>query len=487
MKLKKLLKGVQVMGPDKLLTDVDITSLVSNSKDVTGGSIFIAIKGYLCDGHDFIPDALSNGARAVIASRSFRHAAGSGNIIYVRDSRKALSTISANFYGSPSNKMKVFGVTGTNGKTTVSSLIESIFNTAGVPCGLIGTIDKRYGRRRIYSGRTTPDAITIHAFLNEMLHAGRKAVAMEISSHSLDQYRVKDVRLDVALFTNLTHEHLDYHKDLRHYFESKMKIFRLLKDRGVAVINADDKNAHRIIKAVRSRKITYSMTQQSDIWADVKSTSLDGSHFIVRLPNRKSFAVKTRLIGMHNISNILAAASVGISQGIDIKEIKNGIEKKIIVKGRLEEVGKPGGFRVFVDYAHTHDALGNVLRFLRPLAKGRIITVFGSGGDRDRTKRPLMGRVTQKLSDYVIITGDNPRSEDPVDIARDIEKGMNPKIKKHSIVPDRKRAIELALKKATRNDIVLVAGKGHETEQIVGNRAIPFDDRRVIEKALRVT
>ena len=484
MKLKKLLKGVQVIGSAKRLIDADITSLVSNSKEVTGGSIFVAIRGCLHDGHDFIQDALSKGARAVIASGSARHAAGSENVIWVRDSRKALSTLAANFYGSPSSKMKVFGVTGTNGKTTVSSLVESIFNTAGVPCGLIGTVDKRYGRRRIHSERTTPDAVTIQAFLKEMLQAGRKAVAMEISSHSLDQHRVADVRLDVALFTNLTHEHLDYHKDLEHYFKSKMKIFSLLKRKGVAVINADDKNAKRIKRALRSRKITYGMTDESDVWADVRSTGLEGSHFMVRLPNRESFAVKTRLIGMHNISNILAAASVGISQGIDISDLKKGIEKKVSVKGRLEEVGKPGGIRVFVDYAHTHDALGNVLRFLRPLAKGRIITVFGSGGDRDRTKRPLMGRVTQKLSDYVIITSDNPRSEDPMDIARDIEKGMNLEMKKHSIVPDRKKAIELALKKAAKNDIVLVAGKGHETEQIVGSRAIPFDDRKVVMEIL---
>ena len=484
MKLKKLLEGTGAR-IDSRLSEINITSVSTNSKNVKNASLFIAIEGLEFDGHKFVDEAFKKGSRIFIVDKRKKTYFPKGNVIKVEDTRKALSVVAKNFYHSPSEKLKVIGITGTNGKTTTSLLVESIFKRARIPCGVIGTIEYRIGGACIPAGRTTPDAIGINILLDKALKTGEKAAVMEVSSHGLDQKRVDDIFFDAAVFTNLTREHLDYHGNLERYFASKAKIFTRLKKDGVAIINAGDRNANRIKKIVNHRKITYALDKTADVTAKIKKAGLEGSSFVVRLYEKDAFIVNTKLAGLHNISNILAAIAAGVAQDIDLRAIKEGIEKVNSVRGRLEPVEAGQNFKIFVDYAHTHNALENVLRFLNQIKNKNIITVFGCGGDRDRQKRPLMGRVAQSLSDFVIITDDNPRGEDPRKIARDIEKGMDGKNRNYTVLLNRKKAIEKALKKAGIGDIVLIAGKGHETEQILGDKSIPFDDRKVVEELLK--
>lgn len=378
--------------------------------------------------------------------------------------------------------LKVIGITGTNGKTTTSFLAEGIFKAANIACGVMGTINYRFGNRKIPAERTTPDRLTISRLLDKMLKNGIEALVMEVSSHGLDQGRVKGILFDAAIFTNLTHEHLDYHGDMDRYFASKMKLFSKLKKKGVAIFNADDRRANCIKNLLRCKKIAYGLNGPADVTAKVTKLGLDGSSFVVKLHGKDAFSVNTKLLGPHNVSNILAASALGFSQGIALDTIKEGIEGVTSIRGRLEPVGGAKGFKVFIDYAHTHNALEQVLRFLKEANEGRIITVFGCGGDRDREKRPLMGRVAEKLSDFTIITNDNPRTEDPKIIARDIESGMESQKRRRTVIFDRKKAIERALKMARASDIILIAGKGHETEQIVGKKQIASDDKKIAEE-----
>jgi UDP-N-acetylmuramoyl-L-alanyl-D-glutamate--2,6-diaminopimelate ligase len=484
MKLKKLLEGTGVkIGSG--FADIDIASISTNSKSAKKNSVFVAIEGLEFDGHEFINEAFKKGSAVFVVNKRKKMRFPKARIIRVRDTRKALSVIAKNFYRSPSERLKVIGITGTNGKTTTSLLVESIFKSARIPCGVIGTISYKIGTRRIPAQRTTPGAIDINILLRRAISAGKKAVVMEVSSHGLDQKRVEDIFFDACIFTNLTREHLDYHGNLERYFASKAKIFRNLKKGGAAIINADDKRVSRIKKMRGRINITYAMTRPAYVSAAVKKLGSEGSSFVVRIKGKDAFSVNTKLVGLHNISNILAAVAAGISQNISLKAIKEGIERVDSVRGRLEPVRTGRGLKVFVDYAHTHDALESVLGFLNQIKKKNIITVFGCGGDRDKGKRPLMGRVAQELSDFVIITNDNPRGEDPRKIARDIEKGMDKKKNNFAIRLNRKKAIEEALKRAGISDIVLIAGKGHETLQITGTRQLAFDDRKVVEKALK--
>ena len=483
MKLKKLLEGT-VAKIDSRLSEINIASVCTNSKNAKEGSLFVAIEGLEFDGHKFIKEAFKNGSRAFIVDKRKKTPLPKGDVIRVGDTRKALSVIARNFYHSPSEKLKVIGITGTNGKTTTSLLVESIFKRARIPCGVIGTIEYKIGDACTPAPRTTPDAIGINTLLDTALKAGQRAVVMEVSSHGLDQKRVDDIFFDAAIFTNLTREHLDYHGNLERYFASKVKIFKNLKKNGIAIINADDKKSKLIKKMVSHRKITYALDKTAFVSAKIKKAGLEGSSFIVKLEGKDGFFVNTKLVGLHNISNILAAAATCVAQDIGLRAIKEGIERVHNIRGRLEPVDAGQDFKIFVDYAHTHNALENVLRFLNQIKRKNIITVFGCGGDRDRGKRPLMGRAAQDLSDFVIITDDNPRSEDPRKIARDIERGMDRKNNNFTVLLNRKKAIEKALKKAGIGDIVLIAGKGHETEQIIGKRRLPFDDKRVVEEIL---
>ena len=481
MKLKELLKGMEARIP-RHLPEADIKHVSADSGRVRKGSLFVAIRGSEFDGHEFIGKALKKGAGAAISERAL---AGNENVIRVRDSRKALSRIAKNFYGAPAEKLKTIGITGTNGKTTVSFLAESILKEAGMPAGLIGTIGYRSGRNIAPAAGTTPGPLELNRILYGIAKKKMKAVVMEVSSHALDQGRTADIFFDTAIFTNLTAEHLDYHRNMREYLSSKARIFANLKKDGFAVLNADDKNVKKCEKSVPAgNRVTYGLKKPAEVTAEVIKSGLDGSCFIIKAKNRVSFPINTRLPGLYNVSNILAAAATGIAWGISPAVIKRGIEKVNNISGRLEPVEAGQPFRVFVDYAHTHGALLNVLKCLKSNKTGRIITVFGCGGERDRKKRPLMGLVASRFSDYVIVTDDNPRREDPGAITGQIEKGINKKNVKYDVIHDRRKAIEKALKTASAGDIVLIAGKGHEKSQIIGTTAIPFDDKQVTMEVL---
>ena len=482
MKLRDLLDGTKIkISPE--LSEYDIKQVTTSSKAARKKSLFVAIKGASLDGHNFLREAFKKGSVAAIVEKK----PGSKNepLLFVKDTKSALSVIAANFYKNPSGKLNITGITGTNGKTTTAFLTESIFTAAKKKCGLIGTISYKTGNRFLPAERTTPDALTLNSLFVEMISSGAEDVVMEVSSHALRQRRVENIIFKTAIFTNLTHEHLDYHKTIDQYFLSKARLFELLGKGGIAVINADDEMAGRLMRRISGRHISFGIKKSATVTARNIISSMHGSRFEVWIENKKKTEIKTLLIGTHNIYNILAAIAASWANGIDEKYIKTGIEAVKRVPGRLESVAWRGDFKVFVDYAHTDNALLNVLAFLSKLKKRKIITVFGAGGERDTSKRPLMGRAVQKFSDFFVITNDNPRGECPEEIARDIEKGLANGKKNYRIILNRKLAIKNALEKAGKGDIVLLAGKGHEAYQIIGKKKIPFDDRCVARELLK--
>jgi UDP-N-acetylmuramoyl-L-alanyl-D-glutamate--2,6-diaminopimelate ligase len=462
---------------------IDISSVTTDSRTVRKGGLFIAVKGYDIDGHRFIPDAIASGARVIICEDDFDCPEGVAKIL-VKDSRVAVPGIAADFYGHPSRKLKMIGVTGTNGKTTITYLIESIVKAEGRTAGVIGTINYRIKGKVIPAKNTTPGPMDLQAMLAEMVKRRVRYAVVEVSSHSLDQRRVDCLEFDTGVFTNLTSEHLDYHKTVNNYFKAKASLFGKLKKRGFAVLNNDDARVARLAGKIKNRIITYGIKRKSDVSADDIRISIGGSRFIADTPKGK-IGIDTGLIGMHNISNILASIAAAMGLGIKLGAIKKGVEALECVPGRLEHVNSGRGFKIFVDYAHTEDALLNVLRVVRQVARKNIITVFGCGGNRDRSKRPAMGKVCCRLSDRVIVTSDNPRFEDPLRIIGEIESGIKDAFSNYEIEPDRHSAIERALKIASEGDIVILAGKGHEDYQIVKGKALPFDDRVVVREILK--
>jgi len=485
VKLKKVLEGLGLKIPLRL-AETGISSVSDDSRHVKKGCLFIAVEGFKRDGHKFVNEAFEKGAACAVVNRRMRVPQRRKDVIKAADTREALSVAAKNFYHSPSEKLKVIGITGTNGKTTTSLLIESIFKAARIPCGVIGTIEYRTGSRAAGAVRTTPGPLEINALLDRMIKNAYTAAVMEVSSHALDQKRAGAIYFDAAVFTNLTREHLDYHGTLKRYFASKVKIFKNLKKSGTAIINADEKFAGLCAKKIKNhRMIRYGFSRNADVSAKILEAGPSGSAFILKIRKERPILIRTPLVGEHNVSNILAAAAAATAQGLDVRVIKNGIESVRSVPGRLEPVKGPQAFRVFVDYAHTHNAMENVLKFLRRVSSGNIITVFGCGGERDRGKRPLMGRSAQKFSDFAVITSDNPRNEDPGRIIREILKGMNKKKRNYCVIPDRKTAIEKAIEQARKGDIVLIAGKGHEKAQAIGGRMIPFDDKNIAGDILK--
>ncbi len=484
MKLKKVLEGLPLKIPSRL-AGTGISCVTDDSRRVKKGCLFIAVTGFKHDGHKFVNRALAAGAAAVIVDAKKRLPRRGKNIIEAADTREALLQAAGNFYRSPSKKLTVVGITGTNGKTTTSLLIKSIFKASRIPCGLIGTIEYRTGARGMPAARTTPGTLELNRLLNRMLRNGLKAAVMEVSSHALDQKRAGNIYFDTAVFTNLTREHLDYHGTAERYLASKARIFDNLKKGGAAVLNADEKFSALCAKKIKNHRIIrYGFNKSADISAKILKAGADGSSFTLKILNKPQIAVRTSLVGLHNISNILAAAAVATAQGLSAGAIKKGIENVKRVPGRLEPVKGSRTFRVFVDYAHTHNALENVLKFLKRVNHGKIITVFGCGGDRDRGKRPLMGEAAQKFSDFVILTDDNPRNENPAGITREILKGMREKKRNYCVMHDRYEAIKMAVEKTGKGDILLIAGKGHEKTQIIGSRKIPFDDKKAAEDIL---
>ncbi len=483
--------------------DPEITSLHSRAQNVKPGGLFVAIQGFAADGHDYIDQALKSGAAAVISQKPVT-VPPEIPLIEVNNTRAALAALAARFYGSPSKKMVVVGITGTNGKTTTSYLIESMLRQAGRAVGVVGTVNYRFAGKEHGNPVTTPESLDLQRILKRMLDAEVTHVVLEVSSHALDLHRVDACWMDVGVFTNLSQDHLDYHKDMAGYWACKKKLFSEVlrsgpkKDRAVAVINGNDPKGRELEEINDLRHITVGESRDNDIWCDATEQSLYG--ISGRICTRTdAFEFRSPLVGIHNLENILCAAGVGIALGLPLNVIKAGIENLEKIPGRLEPVANDRTRFVFVDYAHTPDALQNVLSSLTAIARKKILCVFGCGGDRDQGKRPQMGAIAARMCDLAVVTSDNPRSEPPLQIIEQILVGIRPGghreylpaelgygvLEKGYIVePDRRTAIRLALAASRPGDTILIAGKGHETYQILGDQTIAFDDRQEATRAI---
>ncbi|HVZ21429.1 MAG TPA: UDP-N-acetylmuramoyl-L-alanyl-D-glutamate--2,6-diaminopimelate ligase [Vicinamibacterales bacterium] len=462
-----------------------ISGIAYDSRTVLPGQVFVALKGVHADGAQFARDAVRRGAIAVVAEQPLADLGVP--LLQVADARLAMAELAADFYGHPSERMRVVGITGTNGKTTTAHLVASIFEADGMKCGVIGTVAHRIGSDVRASAHTTPEAPDVQALLREMADKGCAACAMEVSSHALAQRRVDAMTFSAGVFTNLTRDHLDFHHDMETYFQAKRRLFEMLPPTAPALINMDDPRGAAIVEA-SPRPVTYAINRAADITPGPLSFSMDGLSFDIRTP-RGTLQARSKLVGRPNVYNILAAVSTGVALDLPFDAIEKGLQTLDAVPGRFEVVSSPrDAVTVVVDYAHTDDALRNLLETARPLARGRVITVFGCGGDRDRTKRPLMGAVASRLSDVLVITSDNPRHEDPARIIEEIQRGITADTRKSDIavfaIVDRRTAIAKAIDVARPGDLVLIAGKGHEKYQILGNEHVPFDDAAVARELL---
>lgn len=499
MKLSPLLAGIPVtkmfqtmFGRMVVTHDVEVRAIQYDSRLVQKGDCFVAIVGQGTDGHRFLQDAMHRGAAVIVVqddgsipdSLCMHH----GVIkIVVADSRKALALLSANFYGRPADRLRMIGVTGTNGKTTTTHLIESVCEAAGIRTGLIGTIHHRIGGQSMPATHTTPESLELHKLLAEMVTDGCTAVSMEVSSHALHQSRVHGIRYAAAVFTNLTQDHLDYHRSMQEYFAAKQILFETLNPDACTVTNRDDDWGRKIFASARSRTISYGFDTESDVRALSASLSLEGITMTIDYRGQVS-TVRSPLIGRFNVYNLLAAYATGVGLGLDERRIREGLERIVSVPGRFERIPSPAGWTAVIDYAHTPDALEKCLRAIHEVlprtGRGSIIAVFGAGGDRDTAKRPLMGAVASELADLCIVTSDNPRNEDPNRIIEDIMGGMKDR-NRVVVQPDRRKAIREALSRAKSGDVVLVAGKGHEDYQIIGPTRNHFSDREEVQSFIR--
>jgi UDP-N-acetylmuramoyl-L-alanyl-D-glutamate--2,6-diaminopimelate ligase len=455
----------------------------SDSRRAGKGDVFVATAGAQADGHDFIDEAVEKGADYVVCERSVD--VQGARVIQVEDSKEALGQLAQASFDEPSAKLTNLGVTGTNGKTTVCFLVRSVIQTAGQKCGLIGTIIYDTGEGIDSASLTTPDAIQIAQLAGRAVSAGAEFMVLEASSHALSQNRLAGIDFQVAAFTNLTGDHLDYHKTKDDYLAAKMRLFEQLSEGATAVLNKQSPEAEQIAAKTTAKILWYAVDDRADIVGRIKSMGIEGTSFNLEFGGRKEI-VRTSLIGEHNVSNHLAAAGLCIGAGFDLDVIAAGLTSLKSVPGRMEAVECGQEYSVLVDYAHTDDALKNVLTTLRLLCRGKLTVVFGCGGDRDRTKRPRMAEAAEELADSVIVTSDNPRTEQPADIIEDIIEGFSQADReKVAIEPDRKMAIELAIQSGHKDDIILIAGKGHETYQIIGDKRIDFDDKQVVEDFLK--
>jgi UDP-N-acetylmuramoyl-L-alanyl-D-glutamate--2,6-diaminopimelate ligase len=490
MKLAHLLQAIERFTrqpvPPGSIPDADVGSLAYDSRQVEPGALFVALTGLKAAGADFVADALARGAVAVVADQPAAAAVHSP-WIEVTDARAAMATLAAEFYAHPSRSMSVVGITGTNGKTTTAYLLRSVFEAAGKKCGLLGTVTYSVGDQELPAARTTPEAPDVQRMFRQMVDSGCGACVMEVSSHALSLRRVDETRFAAAVFTNLTRDHLDYHGDMESYFSAKKRLFELLAPGAPRVINLDDPRGELLRKAA-SRPVTYAITKPADVTSGPLSMTFDGLEFDVRTP-AGPIHVKSKLVGRPNVSNILGTVAVATALDLPAAAIERGLAGLSGVPGRFEVVSRHGDdVTVVIDYAHTDDALKNLLETARPLAQRRVITVFGCGGDRDRTKRPLMGAVAARLSDVVVMTSDNPRGEDPARIIDDIKRGVPPASDRDAAIVvaivDRREAIQFAIGKAQPGDLVLLAGKGHEKSQAIGGRDLPFDEVEIAREAL---
>jgi UDP-N-acetylmuramoyl-L-alanyl-D-glutamate--2,6-diaminopimelate ligase len=485
MQLKVLARAI---APRRVIGSLDreVESIAYDSRRVQGNTLFVAIHGEKSDGHQFVDQAIEQGASVIVAEREI--SSPRATCLVVEDSRSALADLSAAFYGMPARKLKMAAVTGTNGKTTTTFLIKHICEKAGLRCGLLGTVQYEIGDRILPAIRTTPEALDIQELLAQIVNAGGRAAAMEVSSHALAQERTRGIGWDVAVFTNLTQDHLDFHRTMENYFEAKAKLFRNLpsqsKKKGAsAVINIDDRYGEKLVDRLAGKIpiVTYGLGLHADFRASNYRTEFAGTSYQLDARGR-SYLVRVPLIGRFNVANSMAALAAATVMGVNLRAAILSLARSPQVPGRLELVPAKRQFQIFVDYAHTDDALRNVLKTLRELKPRKLIVVFGCGGDRDRKKRPLMGRVTDELADHAIITSDNPRKENPDAIINEVEKGF--RSTHYEKIVERAEAIRRAVAMAQPRDLVLIAGKGHEKYQEFADHTIPFDDIQVARRAL---
>jgi len=489
LKLSQIIEYIKPEHNSDNLNNIEVTGISYNSKTIQQGNIFICLVGEHVDGHNFIIQAVEKGASAIIAQKQLKDI--NIPVLIVEDTQLTLSQVASVFYDFPSEKLRLIGITGTNGKTTVTHLVENIFEQAGINCGLIGTLGQRFSSKDDYicTKHTTPQSPELHESLKNMLDSGIKHVVMEVSSHALEQHRVGGCLFDAAALTNLTQDHLDYHITMDNYFKAKNKLFTSLKndkkDNKYAVINKDDGSSERFIQTIPEgvRILTYGLQNKADIMAKNIEYSVYGSKFDCITPVGNK-TVNLQMAGRFSVYNALAALAVGIGENIDFDICIKALESTKSVAGRFEVVIREP--LIIVDYAHTPDGLSNVLNAARQVVppNGKLVCVVGCGGDRDATKRPKMANIAEAISDLVVITSDNPRSEDPQQIITDMLTGIKSlNSDKIQVEIDRRSAIELAVKNANKNDVIVLAGKGHEDYQILKNETIHFDDREEARKA----
>jgi UDP-N-acetylmuramoyl-L-alanyl-D-glutamate--2,6-diaminopimelate ligase len=504
MELGQLLEGIDVINISGDFRG-EVVSVCYSADKCEKGSLFVAVPGLNFDGHNFITEAITRGARVIVCENDFS-LPDQVTAVKVASSRRALGILARNYFKNPSAGLVLVAVTGTSGKTTITYLLESILKAAGFRCGVLGTVNYRFHDKTYPAPNTTPESYELQKVLSEMADAGVTHVIAEVSSHAVDLRRIDDCDFDLGVFTNLAPEHLDYHKTMESYYLAKKRFFAEVLPRSrkrhdwKMVINADDEWGQRLLREVKIPALAYGLNDAWAIKAHAPEFLLDGIRAEIDLPEGV-ISISTPLIGKFNLYNILAAAGAAVVLQIPAALIKKGIESLSGVPGRLEKIDASFGGHVFVDYAHKADALTQVLQNLTDLRQKRIITVFGCGGNRDRGKRPLMGRAATTYSDFTIVTSDNPRLEEPLTIIAEIEAGIDrDKIEKASggdlqqargvhsymVIPDRKTAIETAINMAQTGDIVLIAGKGHEDYQILGTKKIPFDDRVIAAQALKM-
>jgi UDP-N-acetylmuramoyl-L-alanyl-D-glutamate--2,6-diaminopimelate ligase len=490
MKLGHLLQAIERFtrpgATSSLAPNIEVTGLAYDSRQVQRGEMFVALKGLKATGADFAADAVARGAAVVMAEHPPSSPAAVP-WVEVADARAAMAAAAAEFYGHPSRSMSVVGITGTNGKTTTAYLLRAVFEAAGKKCGLLGTVSYSVGDEELPAARTTPEAPDVQRMFRRMVDGGCRACVMEVSSHALALRRVDETRFAAGVFTNLTRDHLDYHGDMEAYFSAKKRLFQILPAGAAGVVNLDDPRGEQLRKTI-SRPVTYAINKPADVTPGPLSLSFGGLEFEARTP-RGSVKVSSRLVGRPNVSNILATVAAGTALDLPLDAIERGLAALAAVPGRFQVVSTgDDDITVVIDYAHTDDALKNLLETARPLAQQRVITVFGCGGDRDRTKRPLMGAVAARLSDVVVMTSDNPRGEDPARIIDEIKRGVPPVSERDAAavvaIVDRKEAIQYAIAKAQPGDLVLLAGKGHEKTQVIGDRELAFDEAEIARAAL---
>ena len=480
MNLKEILHGISyecIQGS----CDVEIEAINYDSRIKTKNGLFICIEGYTVDGHNYIPSAIENGAIAILVQKQVDLPIPSHiRVVKVKDTRQSMACIGANFYGHPSLALDLIGITGTNGKTTTAHLIAWILESASKKIGVIGTIENRIGDRVIKSERTTPESLDLQRLLHTMKTDGVSHTIMEVSSHALALKRVKGIRYQVGLFTNLTQDHLDFHKTFDNYLEAKSKLFNMCD---IGIINQDDPHADQMLKAGDCKYYTFAIDKAADFKAENIIITSSGVDFIL-LTKDGMFPVSMPIPGKFSVYNALAAIAATHLMGISMQDIIRALVTVPGVPGRVQKIPTRKGFNVIVDYAHTPDGLENVLKSVKDFAKTNIITVFGCGGDRDKTKRPIMGKIAGKYSNYTILTSDNPRSEDPEEILNHIENGIKQIGKNYEKILNREEAIKKAIEIAKKDDVIVIAGKGHEDYQILKDRIIHFDDVEIAKKYL---